>query len=126
MATESEALPIKYTGDTQVELMCVGTVSGGGNDEADEYTPDSGKELHVLNFIGDAAFSKNAAVLLIWRYDHATESEVIKWSTKGAHNFQRIVIPSSEVDGVRKLAVVCRNDESGDLIMSGYAEIDEI
>lgn len=92
---------------------------------ADVITPAAGKKVFIRKFHGSAAFSKNAFVGIAWKYEHASESEVWIWQTKGVDTMPKdFEIAGSEVDGVRKLAVVCDNAESGDLMLGCWAEIE--
>ena len=88
---------------------------------ADVATPGNGKNVRVTQFKGDAAFSKNSVVKIVWQYDHATLPEIIIWSTKGSVLLKMDDV-ITDADGVKKLALVCDNGETGDLILSGYME----
>lgn len=87
------------------------------------YTPANGKEIHIHEFRGDAAFTKNSVVKLVWKYNHATESEEIIWSTKGSQSVTDLT-EITDADGTRKIAVVCDNGESGPIVMSGFAYLE--
>jgi len=96
----------------------------GSTDSFEEYIPTPGKEILIRLFHGSAAFTQNSYVAVIWKFMHATETEEIIWSLKGEGKMPfKHTIPASEVDGIRKLAVVCSNGETGNLIMSGYSEL---
>ena len=89
---------------------------------AKSYTPAASiDEIYIRRFFGEAAFSSNSVVKLVWKWDHATEAEVVVWSTKGSGIFtQGFLI--SDCDGIRKLAIVLENGEDGNLVMSGYCD----
>ena len=96
-------------------------------DDGNDYAPASGKHLYINCFHGSAAFTQNSVVKLVWKYDHATESEEILWAVKGEGCMPFIAeIPATDTDGIRKLAVVCDNGETGPLVMAGYAKIKEV
>ena len=85
---------------------------------ADSSTPANGSTLLVTDFIGQAAFSKNAVVKVVWQYNHASLPEIIIWSTKGSdHMILNEII--TDCDGVKKIAVVCDNGDTGALVLSG-------
>ena len=67
---------------------------------------------------------ENAVVKLIWKWNHATESEVIIWSVKGdaAMPFSYEI---DDADGVRKLAVCLENGLAGAVYMSAYCKFTE-
>ena len=90
--------------------------------ESETHTPANGKTLYIDDFLGEAAFTPNAVVTLLWDYGEA--GQVILWSTKGSG---RLPAPISVVgDGVKKLAVELENNlTSGTLIMSGAAILRE-
>ena len=95
-----------------------------GTEEFDFLTPVAGEKVRVISFEAEGAFSKNAYCALVWKHNHATEAEVILWSTKGSiKSFLSFKIPNAEIDGVRKLAVVCSNSEIGSLVLSAKAQI---
>ena len=103
------------------ELRVAEEIPSGGR-VADEITPASGKEVVVKDFRGSGGYVPNAYTAVVWKYQHATEAEVIIWSTKGDTKMPFIyTIDGSLVDGVRKLAVLCENSESGPLVLSAYA-----
>ena len=88
---------------------------------ADTYTPlTSVLELWVCKAEGEAPGTPNSVVKVVWKWNHATESEVIIWPTKHSGKMSdEVEIPSAEIDGVRKLAIVCENGEDGDVVMFG-------
>ena len=87
---------------------------------ADYATPANNKIFRIVKFCGDAAYSKNSVVKIVWQYDHATLPEIIVWSTKGSGDV--ILDESYTGDGVKKLALVCDNGETGDVILSGCVD----
>jgi hypothetical protein len=92
-----------------------------GITEVDSYQPlASVHEIAITKFQGAAAFSPNSVTKLIWKWNHATEPEVIIWSIKGEY-FIPDEFSITDCNGVRKLAVVLENGEDGPLVMSGYA-----
>lgn len=94
-----------------------------GAEEAETYTPASGKTVSVLKFQGDSPFSKNSVTRIAWKYD--TVNEVTLWTVKGSSRLdEKIEIPSNEVNGVNKIAVVLENGELGSVYMSAYAKIE--
>ena len=93
-----------------------------GTDHVVEYTPASGSEMEVIEFIADAAFTNLACVQLIWKY--GTSDELV-WSITGSSSMpQRFKPPTIEIDGVNKLALILKNDTAGQVSLSGYVEIE--
>lgn len=104
--------------------LCISKEVDSETEECIVHTPANGVSVTVLNFDGEAAYTTNAAVKLVWKYDHATEAEEILWSIKGSgHAPTRFDI--TDADGVRKLAVCLDNGETGSIFMSGFAEVEE-
>jgi hypothetical protein len=91
-----------------------------GQTVAETYTPSASvTEINVCCFVGEAAYSTNSVVKLVWKWNHASEAEVLLWSTKGSAHEDKINILITDCDGVRKLAVVLENGEDGNLVMTG-------
>ena len=90
-----------------------------------EITPTANKDIIIYSFIGEGAFDANAAVRLVWKYNHATEAEENIWTIKGSSRMaNKKIIDKSEVDGIRKIALVLTNTMgSGSVLMSGEAVI---
>lgn len=90
-----------------------------------EITPISGKDVIIHSFAGEAAFDANAAVRVVWKYNHATEAEENIWTIKGSAKMaHKKIIDKADVDGVRKIALVLTNTmASGSVLMSGEAVI---
>ena len=89
------------------------------SDVADTYTPASGKTVYLLEFFGDAAFSQNSVVDVLW--DYGGGSEEIIWSTKGSIRDKGLKELIGVGDGVKKVALSCSNGETGNIIMFGKA-----
>ena len=108
-------LNLKYSGDVAATTVV-----------ADVVTPTSGKRVLITKFVADAAFSQSVVCKLVWKYNHATETAVTIWTIKGQSQmpFQH-QIDASDVDGVRKLAVVCDNGLNDTISLSAYAEYKE-
>lgn len=104
-----------------VEMECNGEVSSA-TEVADTYTPPSGSTVRIKHVRGHAVYSQNSVVMLVWKYDHGTESEEVLWSTKGEMS-ERLSIKLTDTDGTRKLGLVCSNGENGALIMTASARI---
>jgi hypothetical protein len=104
---------------TIVELKISEEIAAS-TDVTDTYTPPNGAEVWVELFHGNAAYTTNSAVMLLWDYNAAGEEVV--WSTKGSDSFN-IPIKITGADGTKKIAVCCSNGDSGDLVFSGYARI---
>lgn len=101
-------------------ILKVSEEISSGQEVADTYTPPDGAEVWLSEFHGNAAFTTNSAVMLIWDYNGA--GETIIWSTKGSSIFD-IPTEIQGADGVKKLALVCSNGETGDLVLSGCAKV---
>lgn len=91
-------------------------------DVADIMIPANNTIVWINCFHGDAIFTTNSYCAIIWKYDHATESEIIIWSTKGSSKMP-LKKKITDTDGIRKLAVLCSNGEAGAVVMSAYARI---
>lgn len=98
----------------------------GSSELTQQFTPASGSEVVVRIFSGSAVFSANARVAIVWKYNHATESEEIIWQITGEQPMPaEYTIPTTDTDGVRKLALVLSNSGLTDVALSGYARITE-
>ena len=99
----------------------------GGDVAADFIVPAVGKIVRILEFYGDAAFTQNSVVRLVWDMEGPDETQI--WTIKGEGSYPLGVVVLSDLfpallsDGVRKLGVCCENGESGPLFMSGYARV---
>ena len=102
-----------------IELIVSEEVSAS-TDVVDTYIPADGVEVWIEEFHGNAAFTQNSAVMILWDYD--TANEVILWSTKGVDKTHH-KIEVTGADGVKKLALCCSNGDAGALILSGYAKV---
>jgi len=107
------------------KLLIICSEVAAGTTDAETYTPSSSvTSLEITSFVGEAAFSPNSVVKLVWKWDHATETEVLIWSTKGSSQ-KDLSYEITDCDGVRKLAVVLENGEDGSIVMSGECEFRE-
>lgn len=91
-----------------------------GNEDCAHITPASGKKVVVREFFGDAAYSKNSAVKLVWDYGGA--GETVLWTIKGSSRAPE-KFEINDADGVKKLGVCLDNGEIGNVFMSGFAEV---
>jgi hypothetical protein len=90
------------------------------DEECDTYIPPLDKDFNVQEFYGEAAYSTNSAVKLVWDLDGANEE--ILWATKGSGGMPNIDIIRTG-DGVKKLALCLDNGEADPIFMSGHALI---
>ena len=104
---------------TFVELK-VSEEIDASTDVVDSYAPANGAEVWLEIFHGNAAFTANSAVMLLWDYN--TVDEEVIWSTKGNDTFGHKV-QISGADGTKKVAICCSNGETGAIVLSGYAKI---
>ena len=88
-------------------------------EDADTFTPANGKKVNVIKFLGEAPFTKNVVVKLIW--DYGGGSEEILWSIEGAS--EMLDLDSIIGDGVKKIAIALDNGEASAVIMSGFASL---
>jgi len=88
-------------------------------EEADTHIPANGKKFEVQLFRGEAAYSQNAAVKLVW--DYGGGGETIIWVIKGSGDMPFVYTNTG--DGTKKIAISLDNGESGALYLSGYADI---
>lgn len=98
-----------------------------GTEDCVSHTPTNGKTIRVSRFYGEAAFSKNSAVKLVWDYEGAGEE--ILWAFKGGdplpHELRDSPLLERIGDGVKKIAVCLDNGETGAVILAGFAMINE-
>ena len=80
--------------------------------------PVDGAEVRLVEFEGNAAFSKDSLVSLVWDYG---PSEVIMKSTKGSIDSKLYKILGTG-DGIKKVGLILQNaDPVNTLILSGSA-----
>jgi len=103
-----------------IELKVSESISAG-TDVVDTYTPANGTTVRLVSFIGEAAFSSNSVVCVLW--DYAGGGEEIIWCTKGSSKDLHLDEACGTGDGTKKVAICCKNGEAGDLIMLGKAQI---
>jgi len=94
-----------------------------GQEVADTYVPANNKAIEIILFHGQAAYSANSAVKLVWDFGGAGEE--VLWSIKGggdmpAHHIETF---TKIGDGVKKIAVTLDNGEAGNIFMSGLAHL---
>lgn len=83
-----------------------------------EIVPEEGKDIWVKYFSGTSQ-KQESIIKIVWDFEGAGES--ILWAVKSGEDFKhRIDIPKSEVDGVKKIALVLENNELSSQYMSGY------
>lgn len=96
--------------------------TGAQSTVADTHTPSASvKELWICSAEGESLGTPNSVVKVVWKWNHATEDEVILWATKHSSFLrEEIEVPSDEIDGQRTLAVVCENGEDGNAVMFAH------
>lgn len=88
-----------------------------GTEVADTYAPpDNAKQIILQQFIGDAPYTQNSAVRVVWDFNDEGEEQI--WSTKGSEQIQSLDEFITGADGVKEIALCCGNGESGDIFMS--------
>lgn len=96
----------------------------GSREKYQSYTPSQGKKIVVKFFGAEGFYDRNSMCKLIWKFNHESESEEILWAIRGTGIMPReLIIPPSDVDGVRQLAVTCDNADLTSVIMSAWARI---
>jgi hypothetical protein len=86
-----------------------------------EYTPPSGATVTIVDFIAEAAYEKDINISIVWDLEGIEQN---LWSIKGSGRFNnKITIPNTDTDGIKKLALVLDNGTFGSLIMSGWMVI---
>lgn len=93
-----------------------------GSEACDVQVVPNGKKVQVISFRGEAAFSTNSAVKLVWDFNGAGETTL--WSIKGSSEIGPDVaedFPVMTGDGVKKIAVCLDNNEAGSVFMSAHA-----
>ena len=89
---------------------------------ADYFVPPTGSKVVIIDFHAEGAFKADAACKLLWDYNESGEQPL--WTAQGTSNMPgRYIIPTTDTDGVKKLAVSCDNGTLGSLLMSAYAKI---
>lgn len=85
-------------------------------------TPPSGSEVIIHVFSAEGLYSLNSAAKLIWDFEGAGEETI--WSIRGSGKMPfTYIIPSSDTNGIKKLAIACDNGESSANLMGAYAKI---
>jgi len=81
-------------------------------EESEEHTPINGAVVKIKMFVGEAAFDTNAVVRVEW-------DGVPIWTIKGAGKmpFEHNI---TDCDGTKKLKLICENNQTGAIYMSGY------
>jgi hypothetical protein len=93
-----------------------------GIEEFQVVTPAANAKVIILNFFAEGPYTLNSEVRIVW--NHGAENEEILWAVKGSGKMPiQITIPPEEVDGIKKLALVCENGELGALTMNGYIKV---
>lgn len=107
-------------------LTPTGSVPNTGNKSiVSEITPVADKDIIIESFFAEVPELAGAVACLVWKYNHDTETAVNIWAitSSGKIPFKHF-IPKSEVDGVRKLAIVLMNQtQTNNLQMSGHSVI---
>lgn len=96
-----------------------------GNEDSDTYTVPNGKKVTVVSFNGEAAFSPNSAVKIVW--DFGGGAEAVLWSIKGSDKIDSRItqdFPTMTGDGTKKIAVALDNGEAGSVFLSGHATLE--
>ena len=79
--------------------------------------PPSGTRVKIFEFVAEAAYTNLSEIRIVWDYEGANEE--LLWVIRGSNVFTKvIIIDSQEVDGVKKLALVCDNGEKKDMNMA--------
>lgn len=106
---------------TCVELIISQSIASSSS-ATEEYTPDSGDKVIVEQFSAVAVNAGDIMSLLIWNYNHATESEENIWGFSGGAimPFKKQI---TNTDGTRKLALRCVNDCSETVFASAYVKL---
>ena len=89
-------------------------------EDCDTYVVPNGKKVTVINMHGEAAFSANSAVKVVW---DSSGTPVILWATKGSGSIPKGVsedFPVMTGDGIKKIALCLDNGEAGTIFMSGH------
>lgn len=97
------------------------------SEEFVEMTPESGRVVKIKKFETSGAYNQNLVARLVWKINHASEEEVVLWTSKGDQVIEpSIRIDSSEVDGVRKLGLVLENSLLvGSVYLSAHVFVEE-
>lgn len=91
-----------------------------GLEVCETYTPPANAEVTLTLFHGNAAFTPNSSVVVVFDYNGPTEQ--IIWSTKGTDVLkEHIELPTP--DGNQAIALCLRNGETGPIVLSGSIEL---
>ena len=84
-------------------------------EDATTYIPANGKQVDIISFCGEGAFTPNCAIKLIWDW---TGTDTILWSIKGSSKIESLP-PVTAANGIKKIALTLDNGETGTVFMSG-------
>jgi len=105
---------------TNIAILKVAELIDSGKEVAETLViPKDLKSFTILEFTGNAAFSPNSSVMIVWDYG-GTES--IIWATAGSE-ITNLEYEIKDYNGVKKLAIICSNGENGPVVMSGLIKI---
>lgn len=99
---------MEIVGSLQTIVLSISSSISGLDEEVETYTPPNGALVRIKSFNAEGFFDKTSFCEVIWKYDHSSESEEIKWLTYGSSN-STIPVEVSGADGVRQLAIKCTN-----------------
>jgi len=89
-------------------------------EDCDTYTVPNGKDVTVIDFHGEAAFSASSAVKIIWDSGGA---DTILWAMKGSGEMPKKAaedFPTMTGNGTKKIALCLDNGEGSSIFMSGH------
>lgn len=90
--------------------------------EYQSYVPPAGSTVDIVEFLAEAAYERDIEAAIIWDYEGPNEQFL--WTIKGSGKFgNKITIPSTDTDGIKKLALVLDNGTLLSLTMSAAMTI---
>ena len=108
---------------TQLIKFRISEVVSSETQEYQHYTPPAGSSFEILDFVAEANYTQNSEVRVVWDYEGQNEEYL--WTIKGSGRMDaRIFIDAEEVDGVKKLALICDNGELNQNTMSAYMAVE--
>lgn len=105
----------------ETTLKVIQSVNAGEEVADSLVIPADLKKIVVRQFCGDAPFSANSAVCAVW--DYGGVSPQILWVTKGSQSID-LDVEIKNMDGIKKIAVLCGNGESGPIFMAGSLKVE--
>ena len=96
-------------------LKITGSVTASGGTITDTYTPADGAKIHLRSFIGEAGYTTDTYVCLIW--DSGGGAEQTVWITHGSSTYGNNELIATG-DGVKIITLIAQNDSGAAVQMA--------